>query len=101
MVEIDPASQITIGVHKQPISEIATHVGYQNSAIFCRNLDELIGVITHGRIDLAISPEDALKVALYLVEHKQAVEVQSADGKGKGWNILRNEKALNLEPKAK
>lgn len=100
MVEVDISNQITIGGHKQPISETAKHVGYQNSAVFCRNLDELIGVITHGRIDQTISPEDAQKVGLYLVEHKQAEEVVDGDGT-MGWQIPKNEEALNLEPKEK
>lgn len=100
MVEVDTSNQITIGGHKQPIGEIAKYVGYQNSAVFCRNLDELIGVITHGRIDKAISPEDAQKVGLYLVEHKYAEEVVAGDGTI-GWHILKNEEAINLEWEAK
>ncbi len=47
---------------KQKISHIAKTTGYPNSSVLCRNMDELIGVITHG-MENEITPTNALKVA--------------------------------------
>lgn len=100
MEAVAEAPTITISGHVKPLGEIAKSVGYQNSAVWCRDMAELVGVLGHGQTDFHISSEDATKVASYLVEHGMAEEVVAGDGT-KGWNIHRNENALSRESKAK
>jgi hypothetical protein len=71
--------------------------GSLNSAVWCRNVDELIGAITHGvgytispdgghTVASPISKDDALIVADYLVKQGKAEIVPLFDG-SVGWNI--------------
>jgi len=79
------------------VDKIDPPPGSLNSAVWCRNIDELIGVITHGS-GYTISPdgrhteaypiseEDALSVVQYLIEKGKAEVVTLFDG-SISWNI--------------
>jgi len=88
---------VVIGGQSVRIDKIDPPPGYQNTAVWCRNTDELKGAITHGRghtispngiksIQPAISDSDAFQVIQYLIERGKAEEVALFDGTIT-WNI--------------
>jgi hypothetical protein len=91
---------IKIGDHKEPLEKFVEGAGRKNSAVWCRNIDELRGFLTYGRIDLEISEADAGRVVKRLIEKGMAEEIIGKDGKQLGWNIHHNEEA-SPEPEAK
>ena len=73
------------------------HAGYENSAVWCRNIHELIGAITHGVmapairnsalvLEDAISQEDALTIVTRLIILGRAEVIPLQDG-SVTWNI--------------
>jgi hypothetical protein len=81
--------KVRVGKQDIPIPTLAKTIGYPNSGVICRNIDEVIGVISHGSLEAQISPDDAKKVMDFLVQVGKADEVDTEDG-GKMWNIHSN-----------
>ncbi len=80
---------VTVGDHTVPVQKLAGTVGYPNSGVICRTIEEVMDVISHGALDSQISAEDARKVVDYLVKQGKADETDSHDG-GKIWTIHSN-----------
>lgn len=73
-------------------------IGYPNTAVICRNIQELINVISHGAKSKEISEEDAQKVAKYLVDNLKAETITLPNGSVQ-WNIHPNKDAAIPLPK--
>lgn len=68
------------------IAQWARQTGYKNSSVWCKNMDELIGAITHGYPN-AISQQEALAVVTLLMDQGIAQAISGADGRSLGWTI--------------
>lgn len=91
---VETSELISIGGKKQPVEYVAKKSGYPNSGVLCWNMDDLIGVFSHGMID-GISPDDALRLANYMKSTGQLEEILS-NGEVIGWNLHSNEHAKNI-----
>ena len=77
--------------HPDRLAKWMPYAGYENSSAWCRNIQELINVITHGEqvavmqgktmiLKDAISQSDALEIVSRLIEQKRAEEIPMQAG---------------------
>jgi hypothetical protein len=113
MIEVEQNQLVTIAGQEVKINDVVAKSGYRHSAVFCRNMCELEGIITHGifgirkRLELdkkeneqlavkfndyfhqhdrLMSEEDIRRVLSLLIEQKRVETTTDIDG-SIHWNI--------------
>lgn len=98
MAEMVTEDQPRIPFNGKPtkISDIATSSGYPNSSVWCKNIDEVVGVIGRGVVG-AITPEHAKLVIDEMVTLGLAEKI-TRDDEFLGWNIYSQGKSEEQSP---
>jgi hypothetical protein len=91
---------VLFGDKKLSLEDAAKTVGYPNSAVWCRNIQEVMNVITHGKISNHVSTTGAAKIMEILVSQGRVDVVKRSDGTD-SWNIHSNPDAQLHKKKKK